>query len=160
MWVKCAENAEEPMNTSWRGAGKVTGRRWHLNWYQRQRTAWAKPGGRKDKGGWELASTSICQEPREHARWWRFLPEPCGAAALTVTHVALHSHRLPGLRSDLEWGQQGQESVSESSRWVEDVTLEDAWSTTGTECHRGRAVSGRMHAHCGCARLSAPLWIR
>lgn len=38
----------------------------------------------KSEGGWKLASNSICQEPREHARWLRFFPGPCGAAALTV----------------------------------------------------------------------------
>lgn len=38
----------------------------------------------KSEERWKLASNSICQEPREHARWLRFFPEPCGAAALSV----------------------------------------------------------------------------
>lgn len=42
------------------------------------------------KGGWELASNSVCQEPRGHARWFRLFAEPRGAAALVV-----HPHSSP-----------------------------------------------------------------
>lgn len=44
-----------------------------------------KPGDVRQQGSWELTSNSICLQPRECARSWRFFPKSCREVGLLVS---------------------------------------------------------------------------